>query len=138
MPIEVKYLDGGKGTFFDGKGDITGEDIIGANKEIFSSEEKIRRYKYTLLDLTSMDDFDVLTSDVEEIARINIGAAEIIPDFVVAIAARKDIVFGLSRMWQTLVDSTTWETKVFRTVDEAKVWIKERVKAKFGIDVTIT
>ena len=138
MPIDVKYLDGGKGTLFVGNGFVTGKDILMANEEIFSSEEKTRRYRYALTDFSSVDDFDVSTSDIEEIARTNMSVAEILPDYIVAVVAQKDVSFGLSRMWQIHLGKSTWETKVLRTDGEAKAWIKERVKAKFGIDVTIT
>ena len=138
MPIEVKYLDDGKGFLFIGRGAVTGKDILRAYEEIYSSEEKTRKYKCALTDLSSITDFDVSTPEVEEIARLHMGVAEMNPDAVVAIAAPKDTAFGISRMWQAHVARTTWEIKVFRASDEAKMWIKERVKAKFGIDVTIT
>ncbi len=62
------------------------------------------------------------------------GASEINPESVIAAVAGRDVIYGLSRMWEILVDDTTWETMVFRKIEDAKVWIKEKVKKKYGID----
>jgi hypothetical protein len=39
MPIEMKYLDDGRGVIYIGEGIVTGEDIISANRQFFSSKE---------------------------------------------------------------------------------------------------
>jgi hypothetical protein len=54
-------------------------------------------------------------------------AAEINPDVVVALIASKNVMFGLTRMWEVFVDQIGWKTKVFRSKTEAEVWIKELV-----------
>lgn len=35
MPIEMKYLDDGRGVIYIGEGIVTGEDIISANRQFF-------------------------------------------------------------------------------------------------------
>jgi hypothetical protein len=136
MPIEIKYIDGGLGVLFLGKGIVTGEDIINSNKQIFSSEEKMIKNKYGLTDYSNILNFEVSTSEVEIIASQDKKAAEYVPDGVIAVVAAKDLEFGINRMWEIIVECTgiKWETMVFRARDKAEEWITERVKEKFGID----
>ena len=136
MPLEIKYLDDGLGVLFIGEGIVTGKDIISSNNQIFSSEEKMKKNKYALIDYSKITQFEVSTSEVEIIASQDRKASEYIPDGVVAVVAKKDLVFGINRMWEIIVENTglQWEIMVFRDRDDAEAWIKEKVKEKFGID----
>ena len=136
MPLKIKYLDDGLGVLFIGEGIVTGKDIISSNNQIFSSEEKMKKNKYGLIDYSKITQFEVSTPEVEIIASQDKKASEYIPDGVVAVVAKKDLVFGINRMWEIIVENTglQWEIMVFRDREYAEAWIKEKVKEKFGID----
>ena len=136
MPIKVKCLDNGLGVLFIGEGIVTGDDIINSNRKIFSSKERMKKYKYGLIDYSNITQFKVSNSEIAIIASQDEKASEYISDGVVAVAAKKDLEFGLNRMWQIIVENTglQWETMVFRDIDAAERWIKERVKEKYGIE----
>jgi hypothetical protein len=38
MAIEIEYFDGGKGVLWRASGTLTGEDLLSANKEMFSRD----------------------------------------------------------------------------------------------------
>ena len=139
MPIKVRYLDKGIGVLLIGEGKIVGDDIIKANRKIFSSVEKMKKYRYGLLDYSRITQFEVSTSEVDTIAFQDMKASEFIPDAVLAIAAKQDLEFGLTRMWEIIVENSglPWETMVFRDRDTAEKWIKQKVKEKFDIDLTM-
>ena len=139
MPIKVRYLDNGLGVLFIGEGIITGDDIIHSNRKIFSSVEKMKEYKYGLIDYSSITKFNVSSSEVETIASQDMKAPEFIPDGVVAIIAKNDLEFGINRMWELISEgySIPWETMVFRVRDAAEKWIKQKVKEKYNIDLTM-
>ena len=80
---------------------------------------------------------EVSKSEIEAIAEIHKNAEKISPDRVVAVAASKDIAFGLSRVWDANIGESQWERTIVRSRDEAESWIKEKVKSKFSIDITI-
>jgi hypothetical protein len=40
-------------------------------------------------------------------------------------------------MWLVFVEQTGWEVMVFRDRSEAVAWVRERVAAKFGVNVTL-
>ena len=136
MPIRVNDLDNGLGFIFIGEGLITGEDIIDSNKIIFSSIERMKKIKYGLIDYSDITQFNVSSSEIGTIASQDKKASKYIPDGVLAVTAKKDLVFGLTRMWEMIVENygIPWETMVFRSRPDAEAWIKESVRKKFGID----
>ena len=54
-------------------------------------------------------------------------AAEQNPDCVSAVAGPTAITYGISRMWQALVDQTEIRIGVFRTVNEAEGWLAKEL-----------
>jgi hypothetical protein len=76
---------------------------------------------------------EIPTVAIKLIARFNIKAATVNPDVIIATVADQDIMYGLSRMAQTLRDDAAWENEVFRNRQDAEAWIKARVKQKYGI-----
>jgi hypothetical protein len=65
-------------------------------------------------------------------------AAAVNPDAIVAVVAETDLTYGLSRMWEIMCDEIDWEIRIFRSTEEARNWIMERVKERWNIiDLTI-
>ena len=56
---------------------------------------------------------------------------------VVAIYAKDDIPFALSRMWMVYVEAAGWKTDVFRQKSKAVAWLKEHVAIAFGVEVDL-
>ena len=139
MPIQIKYLDNGIGVMFIGEGMVTGADVISANKEVFSSEERMKNYKYGFIDYSFVSDLNATTSEIESMAYQQKKASEIIPDAILAFVTKSDLEFGLNRMWQSIAENAglKWETMVFRSREKAEIWIKDRIKEKFNIDITM-
>ena len=139
MPVKFADTADGVGNLTTATGTLTGEEHIAALEAHLSQpEEDLRRYRYSLIDLTAVTELKVPTEDVHTVARMCQAAAAINPDVIVAVAAERDIGFGLSRMFEILVDTTDWETMVFRTREAAEEWIRNRVRERFGIeDLTI-
>jgi hypothetical protein len=140
MPIEINYLDGERGVLFIGAGKVTGEEIITSNRQVFSSEEKMKKVKYGLIDYSKITQFEVSTVEVESIISQEKKASEYIADGVLAIVAKKNVAFGINRMWESIAEyrGLQWETMVFRHREDAEVWIRQKVNQKFGIgDLTL-
>ena len=137
MSIEIRYFNNGMGVYWLGQGVLTGQDLLEASKETFKSEEKIKQLKYALIDFTSIDMESIQSAEIRVKAEMDEMAAKTNPDVVVAITASKDVMFGLSRMWEAFVDEIGWKTRVFRSRTEAELWIKETIKEQSGLDLTI-
>ena len=139
MPIDIRYLDNGIGVLYIGQGIVTGDEIIKSNRNIFSSKERMEKLKYGFIDYSNITQLSVSNSEIEIIASQDKKASEYIPDAVVAVAAKRDFEFGLNRMWEIVVENTglQWETMLFRERDAAVKWIKQKVKEKYNIDLTM-
>jgi hypothetical protein len=139
MPIQVKYLDNGIGIMFVGVGIVTGDDIINANMEVFSSEEKMKNYKYGFIDYSVVSHLNASTSEIEHMTSQQLKASEFIPNAVLAFVATKDLEFGLTRMWEMIAENTglQWETMAFRNREKAEIWLKDRIREKYSIDITL-
>jgi hypothetical protein len=139
MPIKLKNLDAGLGVVFIGEGIVTGEEIIRANRTVLSFGKKIRASKYCIIDYSNATKYDVSTSEIEVIATQDKEISEYVPEYLVAIVAKKNLEFGVSRMWETVVEAKglKWETMVFKDRDDAEEWIKRKVSEKYNIDLTL-
>lgn len=135
MPIEIKDLDGGLGTYIRGwdvikKGELTNKLKIHASQD----KEKLKKYRYSLSDYTAITKADISQSSIDQTADILLNLARINPDIIVATVANQDYIFGLSRMGEILRSSGGWAEMVFRNIEEAETWIRKRMKEKFGIE----
>ncbi|MFZ0692986.1 MAG: hypothetical protein WAN51_02350 [Alphaproteobacteria bacterium] len=137
MPVNVKYLDGGKGVFATMSGHVTGDELIAINREVFARDLAVEPYLYSLVDCDDIEGMNLSTMQLRELAHEDVSASKNLPNYIVAIYAKNDLPFALARMWQVFVEQAGWETRVFRTRPEAVAWVKRLVLAKFGVGVTL-
>jgi hypothetical protein len=50
---------------------------------------------------------------------------------LVAIVVARNLEYGLARMWETLIEGSSWETMIFRSRQKAEDWIRQRAAEKF-------
>ncbi len=129
MPIELKYLDGG-GSLFVGTGTLTGREILSAINAVHETEEKTRAIVFQIADFRLVEKIDISSMDIRTISERDIRTSKINAQLITAVVAGKEVVFGLSRMWQAYSDNPSLITSVFRSMVEAEQWIKEQIKLK--------
>ncbi len=90
-------------------------------------------------DFSNVDAIEISNEELKKIAELDKKMKSTVGNNVVAIVASKDLMFGLSRMWETFIEieGVDWHTKVFRKRDDAESWLKNEVKTLFNIDLTI-
>jgi hypothetical protein len=69
----------------------------------------------------------VSAAEAQTIADHNRMTATLAPNAVVAVIAPLDHAFGISRMWETLAESTGWTTRIFRDRTEALAWLRKQI-----------
>lgn len=126
MPVRVEYLGDERGVLYKGEGFVTGNEIISAIEEAYSSEDKIREYIYQLNDYRNIDGFEASPDDIRRIAEMDAKAFEINPTMIIAAVTATRAAYGFGRMWQLLVDESNPNVRVFQSLEEAKSWIRER------------
>jgi hypothetical protein len=137
MAIEIKYFDGRKGVLWRASGTLTGEDLLSANKEMFSRDLIAEPYHYGLFDSTDVTEVKISAVTMRENAMQDVSEARRMPKFVYAIYAKSDVTFGLGRMWETLVGESGWVTHTFRKRSDAVEWLKDQVARKFGYQISL-
>ncbi len=121
--FEISYRSDG-GVILSWKGLVTGKELIDAFSEIYATDEQIKRIAYQLVILTKSDEIMVTADDLRRVASLDIEASKVNPKMLVAVVGDRDIVFGLSRMWEVFVDDAPLNTSVFRTLEDAEAWLK--------------
>ena len=135
MSITLKEVGEGAGIVFECEGAATGRDMLKATESLRSSPEKLKQWMFGLIDLTKTTSTDYTTADLRALAEVDKALSQLArKGAVIAVVAPLDVHYGLSRMWQALVEGTVWETMVFRTRTDADSWIREKIKENFGAE----
>jgi len=138
MSITIEGRQDGIGIIYHCHGDMTIDDFFQAGMGFLTNPEEIKKWRYTIIDLTSVGTMNISSDEIRSVVEQNKRLAAIAhPGVILAVAAPKDLGYGLSRMWEILMDQIGWETMTFRTRPEAETWIRQRAKQKFDLDIPI-
>jgi phosphopantothenate synthetase len=122
------YHDHGRLLLLRGSGVMTGPELIATTRRVVEDEEAARRVDTVLVLLEDITRLEVSADDVRQVVEIDRRMVQLIPRARVAIVAPKDEVYGMSRMWEMMVEFTGWDTRVSRTRPEADAWLAEARK----------
>jgi hypothetical protein len=129
MPLNIKYVEDG-GIIVKGEGVLTGSEIKEINDIIYESPEKIEKILYQLGDFTDVSDVSISNAEIEELAIQDMRAFKVNPNMFIALVAKEGLIFGLARMWEAFAYKPPFETMVFKKMDDAQQWIREKLHKK--------
>ena len=133
MPISIQTFNNGQGVRTSYSGVVTDDEYFRLVRLYPSMPiEQFRNIRYGLTDLSEVDKLDLSTTKVVEAATISAQTMKQNPSLRIAIAAPKDLVFGMSRIWSAWSDMELEHTALFRSVAEAETWLKEQVQSLHG------
>jgi hypothetical protein len=136
MPITIEGRQDGAGIIYHCHGDMTIDDLFQAGIRFLAFPEEIKKWRYTIVDLTSVESMNITSDDIRSVVEQNRRIAAIAcPGVLIAVAAPKDLGYGLARMWEILMEQIGWETVSLRSRSEAEAWIRRRAKEKFNLDI---
>lgn len=127
MPIECTYTENGEGARPVAAAALTGGEILATLREIYS-KSRLPGLRYQIWDLTRVEQMDMTTEEVHEMAELDRRAAAVNPNMYVAVAASQSLPFGLARMWEAYVVEDPLHTHVCSTTDEAEAWIAQHLQ----------
>ena len=140
MPIEISDCDGGIGNIIVSRGAVTDQELTDSfQRHLTDKIERVKGYKYILIDHTALTRLDITDKAVEFIAELLADTSKSNTDCIVAmvayvpIGANMDLINRISKLHELFIYRSCWETLVFRTKPEAVRWIKKKVREKFGI-----
>ncbi len=126
MPIKIKYTEDGLGIKYIAYGLVTGNDIIEANKDIYSRKD-FSNYRYKIADRTECTEYRVNGSEVRVIADQEKEAAKINSDFIVALISKSDNQYGMTRMYHAYMGDEGFLSEVFSDEKSAVAWINKQL-----------
>lgn len=126
MPVHINTIRNGEGIEFISSGIVTGQEIIEANKRIYT-REVLLGLKYKIIDRTTCTEYRVDSEEIRQIAEQDRQAARINPNISVILISTTPLQFGMSRMWQLLTDEIGFRTRIVRDRAEAESWLKANI-----------
>jgi DNA topoisomerase VI subunit B len=137
MSVQLEFVQEGLGVIFRCREEVSVQQFVDANQQLIAAITSKKKLKYALIDLVGMFPMYVAPSEMEKIVQQDRQMAAMLPDgVIVALVAEQNVAYGLARMWEAFVAGINWETQSFRGEDEARAWIRERLKDKFKIELT--
>jgi hypothetical protein len=137
MSVQLEFVQDGLGVYFRCRGDVNVQQFADANQQLMAANAKTKKLKFAIVDLAGMNPMYVASSEMEQIVQQDRQIAALLPDgVIVALVAEQNVVYGLARMWEAFAAGINWETQSFRAEDDAKAWIRTRLKEKFKIELT--
>jgi hypothetical protein len=125
MPVEIIYLDNGRGLLVKCCAPLSGNDKIKTNEVLLRSPDELAKLRYLVIETTS-GEFHCSTEEVRIISAQDKQIAKIAPqDLHVALIVPSDVDFGMARMWQVFAEETGWQTAVFRSCAGAGTWLND-------------
>ena len=128
--MSFKYVDDGRGIYFEIEEELTAVHLIEAADVWFESKESLKKVKYIISDYSNAKKSSLTIREIQLLAGKYEAAASINPNIYAAYIAASDFVFGLIRMWEGYIGGIPWETQAFRSAIEARDWISDMMQLK--------
>ena len=136
MPIELEFTNDGLGVTYQCEGSLGLQHFADANSRLLASPVRIKKLKYVVINGASVEPQYFSVAQMEGIILQDRHIASYaVEGLLVSLIAEQGAVLGLARMWQAFVEGIAWETKICPSLAEAETWVRDRVKAKFNLDV---
>lgn len=124
MPIKTLRDPSIDLTIFTCEGQILSQDIIDTMKHFYDGIDGAPT-KMVLWDLSQASTGNLSVEELDDIAQFRIENTVQMVNGKTAIVASTDLDFGMVRMFQAKSTGTPRSLMVFRTLDEAREWIKK-------------
>jgi hypothetical protein len=127
VSIELSLTPDGVGAVYKSSGLLTGQELLDADSRMHEEVLANPGIRYLLVDHGAIAEEKVDVASLRNLASRTGRFLEIIPDGMVAIVAPNDVLYGLSRMWEALVEQPGLVSRVVRTREEAVAWLRQEL-----------
>lgn len=100
---------------------VTGNEISQAMEEVHG-HELFDSIRYVINDYLNVIECTVTAADVVTLAALDKAAALSNPNIKIAIVATDSIIHLLANLYGDLIEDSSYTSKVFTNLDEARVW----------------
>ena len=127
MSIVIKTLEHGEGIEMIYFGTVQGKEIIQIRNQIYRDKYKTEQYKYFIINKLQCTEYDVTADDILSIVKLDIQAATINPNIIMAIIESKYLQFSLTEAWYVQVEDYLSKIKSFNNYHSALSWIQDNL-----------
>ena len=124
MAFVTTFVNRGRCVVQIGSGVVLGSEMVAGARAVREHVASGGQLTHGLVDLSDVTELHLTAEKVEEIAVENRIAAASMSHGTVAVIATRDLAFGMARMWEAMVSSTRWCTRVFRDDKAARAWLR--------------
>ena len=124
MPYKIDYIEDEGGVIIAYSGTVTDQDVVQSVKEVFSSDDKTRTYRYVIPDFSAGEKSEISADGIRENALVVLEASKVSKRIIMAIVIPSSFRVHMPRLWQTYMNKTGWRIKNVRSISYAKRWIK--------------
>ncbi len=121
MPYTLSWES--EGVVFHFSGIVSDEDLLTSNADVYASPH-FPKLKYQIVDVSTIEEFDVSSSTMRSLASSDRIAAEMNPDVKVAIITSAPFMRGMANMYALSheAEGGSWVTEVFDSEEDARAW----------------
>lgn len=127
MSLEVNLEGDGIGAVFTYSGVIGGEEAIGELQKLYNNDSS-HRLRYRIVDMREAIRMEIESQQLQQIALLDNSAAKHVGGFVIASVVNHELQKVLSQFYRTYVVHDLVDVDIFESMDEARLWIKERLQ----------
>jgi len=130
LAFKIRRLKDG-GVVFDYEGNISADEVIRANEMVYTStDHPIATVPYIISDFSKIEKAFFSYEKLKVASAIDQDILEKNPEFLIGVVVTKDLLFGQGRVWQGFLGSGETRTKIFRTREEAEIWVQKKLAEK--------
>jgi hypothetical protein len=131
--VDIREIAKGSGLLIVCSGDFDLKELYEAKINLQDRFPSISSWYFAVVDLSNVAQLNVSAADFDRLVELDRRLSRFTrPGLPVAIIARGELPFGVSRMWQSSTDPTGWDSRVFRDRISAEAWLRDRVSAVFS------
>jgi hypothetical protein len=120
MPYNITWKPGGVIWTF--HGEITGQEAIQANKDIYG-DPRFDDLRYQIVDLLGVERFNLPTEDLEAAAAMDEAATLTNPSLLVTVVATEKEALNLANVYKSAMRESSWNVEIFSSIEAAEAWI---------------
>jgi len=121
MTFNIKWSK--KGAYVKFHGVVNAQDLIDANNYLISNVN-FEGINYQIFDFKNIEDFKITSFDISIIGVMDKSQTEFKKEMRVAIVTTDDYVREITREYKELMEESSWITKVFDDIENAKLWVR--------------
>lgn len=122
MPISYTIVPDQKIAYIKAWGKVVVEEIMTEGTRMFAETEWENGFNI-LCDYREITDFNLKNEDVEQVVDQDKKHEHLFDKSKLAIVAKSDLVFGISRMWEMLSLDSNLTKMIFRDMNDAENWL---------------